>query len=123
MANTLQEEASIARLEQLIKDYNYAKSRPYSNLSLEELQQFTTRSIAAVDQIAGRGSIHYEHVRSIGSLSKAPMERKVALLIGVVEALAVDLRGGFLQRHVTLIRGEVFGDFLENGYALGRFKL
>lgn len=50
--------ASVARLKRLISDYNEAKSSFYGELTIEEQQQFVTRSIAAVDQIAGRSSVH-----------------------------------------------------------------
>ena len=101
--------ASVERLKRLTSDYNEAKSEYYGELSIEEVQQFTTRSIAAIDQIAGRSSVHYDHVRGILDLPRASAAYRVERLIGVVRAL----EGGFLQRHVTLIRGEVFGDFLE----------
>ena len=35
------------------------------------------------------------------------------MLIGVVQSLAVDLEGDYISRQATLIRGEVFSDFLE----------
>ena len=34
-------------------------------------------------------------------------------MIGIVEALLVDLEDGFITSHATLIRGELFDDFLE----------
>ena len=105
--------ASVERLKRLTSDYNEAKSEYYGELSIEEVQQFTTRSIVAIDQIAGRSSVHYDHVRGILDLPRASAAYRVERLIGVVGALAIDVEGGFLQRHVTLIRGEVFGDFLE----------
>ena len=105
--------ASVARLKRLISDYNEAKSSFYGELTIEEQQQFVTRSIAAVDQIAGRSSVHYGHVRAILATPSRSAVTSVGRLVGIVEALATDVEGGFLQRNATLIRGEVFDDFLE----------
>ena len=105
--------ASVERLKRLISDYDEAKSEFYGELSIEQVQEFTTRSIAAIDQIAGRSSVHCDHVRGILDLPGAAAAYRVERLIGVVRALAVDVEGGFLRRNSTLIRGEVFSDFLE----------
>ena len=40
-------------------------------------------------------------------------EWKLEMLMGIVEALLVDLEDGFITSHATLIRGELFDDFLE----------
>ena len=105
--------ASARRLGQLISDYNEAKSQFFGKLSITEIQQFTTRSIAAIDQIAGRSSIHWGHVQEVLDLYNAAAGYRLERLIGIVKALTVDVDSGFLQRNSTLIRGEVFSDFLE----------
>ena len=105
--------ASVERLKRLISDYDEATSRFYGELSVVEVQQFTTRSIAAIDQIVGRSSVHWDHVLEILDLSRSSAEYRLERLIGIVGALSIDVEGGFLQRNSALIRGEVFSDFIE----------
>ena len=105
--------ASVERLKRLISEYNGAARGFYGELSVVEVQQFTTRSIAAIDQIAGRYSVHWDHVLEILDLSRGSAEYGLERLIGIVGALSVDVEGGFLQRNSALIRGEVFSNFLE----------
>ena len=114
MVNSLQE-ASVARLKNLISDYNDARRKRYrSVLNDGEIQQYITRSIAALYQIAGHSSVHCVQARGImKSTGISPRQKKLEMLIGIVEALLVDLEDGFIISHATLIRGELFDDFLE----------
>ena len=105
--------ASVERLERLISEYNGAARGHFGELSVVQVQQFTTRSIAAIDQIAGRHSVHWDHVLEILDQSRGTEEYRLERLIGIVGALSIDVEGGFLQRNSALIRGEIFSDFLE----------
>lgn len=117
MVNSLQK-ASVARLKRLISDYDDAKSSPYSfdsrKLTDGEIQQYITRSIAAIYQIAGHSSVHCVQASGIIKSTVIPSPaKKLEMLVGIIKALLVDLEDGFITSHATLIRGELFDDFLE----------
>ena len=116
MVNSLQE-ASVARLKKLISDYDTARTNTYSfgsrDLAGGEVQQFITRCVAAIYQIAGHSPVHLGHAKGITQSTDSAREWKLEMLMGIVEALLVDLEDGFITSHATLIRGELFDDLLE----------
>ena len=106
-----------AEIEALIQEYDAArKQSQYDDasdvISDVRVKQMQTRCLAAIERAAGRNSVYYEQARAILE-SRAHSWRHLAGLIGVADSLLHNIRAGYLKTLEELLRGEVFGDFLE----------
>ena len=99
------------QLETLIGDYN--KSRHPTYMALEEIEEFMTRSLAAIERITTPNSVYYLRARRAVIAKTLTEDEKLTLIMGVIRGLHSDVNNKFTQRARTIIRGEVFDDFLE----------
>lgn len=83
-----------------------------SNLPEHERQVIVSRSIAAIDRIAGPNSTYAAEVRRVLTTSPRIFQH-LNQVAGVLGALRDDVAAGYLQTAVELAHGEVFSDFLE----------
>lgn len=83
-----------------------------SDLGNSIAHNLITRSIAAIERASGRDSAYSRQVKDILTRNTYDFD-KLSMIIGVVQSLATDIQAGYLSSASELIRGEVFGDFLE----------
>lgn len=89
-----------------------SKKSDLSDLPKQDRQSLVTRGIAAVERIAGRDSTYAHEIKRI--LEKLPqLHTHTSSILGVVQGLRDDVRGGCLTSVVALAHGEVFADFIE----------
>lgn len=105
-----------AQLQQILDDYGAlaANSRhdDLSDLPKHERQALVTRSVAAVHRISGSRSAYADEIqRLLTTLQHLHMH--TTSVIGVVQALLVDMKAGYIQSLVDLVHAETFADFLD----------
>jgi hypothetical protein len=83
-----------------------------SDIGLKEALNIITRSSAAVERASGRDSAYSRQIKEILSRKTHDFD-KLAMVVGVVESLNIDIQAGYLSSASELIHGEIFGDFLE----------
>ncbi len=71
-----------------------------------------TRANAAIQRIAPASSAYRRQAQEISAQSYEVWE-KLPDLLGVLQALSADIKGGYLQTFEQLVHGELFGDFLD----------
>ena len=104
------------QLKMLIQDYDecFSDERWGSihSASHGDIEEFMTQSLAAIDRIVPPSSVYGQRVANI--LNQGSSDGyKLNVIIGVIRALYKDIDRGFVQRFSTMIRGEVFDDFLD----------
>lgn len=74
--------------------------------------EIATRAYAAIGRISGGSSAYSRRADEIRS-EKTYEQEKVLRVTGVLQSLSADLKAGYLRSLEELVRGELFGDFLE----------
>ena len=106
----------VEQLNSIVENYNElateSKYDDLSDLGQKVAHNHTTRSIAAIERSSGRESVYSKQVQEILSRRTHDFD-KLSMIVGVVEALIIDIQAGYLSSASELIHGEIFGDFLE----------
>jgi hypothetical protein len=104
------------QLVELLAEYDALRARArcldLSDLPADECVRFVTRARAAITRIAGFGSPYAIQCEEI-IRERDLLCFTVTQLRGVLSSLQADLQAGFLKSASQLVRGELFGDFLE----------
>lgn len=107
----------LEQLDSILQTYkdlkDHAKYDDLSDLGHSTALDLTTRSRAAVERAIGQNSAYSKQVHEILAMPREHDFSKLQRIIGVVQALAHDIHAGYLYPVAELIRGDVFGDFLE----------
>ncbi len=101
-----------SQLKTLADDYEASVNDDWE-ISRGEVEEYLTRSLAAIYRIADPTSVYYERAMDTLNTNYWHDERKLEYLIAVIRALYKDMDSGFIHRFGTIVRGEVFDDFLE----------
>jgi len=106
----------ISQLKSVIEEYlalrKISKHNDLSDLPVSQTQKFITLARATIERVGGTNSAYNKQTEDI--LNEGGFEGYIASrLIGVVEALYLEAKRGYLQTFSELIHGEVFSDFLE----------
>ncbi len=106
----------LAELDELIRDFNAWQNN--HDRTISDVTQFSTRMLAKIDRIAGRGSRYAKLAeeaagqRSTHNPSPATGYH-LPFLVGVLEALRADIASGYLTALHELIHADMFSDYLE----------
>ena len=108
-------EAFKEQLEGLIAEYQSAcEQSPSGGLSRTPVVDLITRLTAAIERIAGRDSTYF---RQINELDNKRLKRKIQTelsdLVGIAKALLSDIQNDYMVSFEEIVRGDLFGDFLE----------
>ena len=108
----------ISQLEAIIDEFNGFKVKAkYDDLSdvvdPVTTQTFLARARASIARLSGTESAYSKQLETVLKRTDTYDSQKVAMAIGIVTALLVDLKSGYLTSLQELIHGEVFADFLE----------
>lgn len=108
----------VNQLEAIINEFNGFKARAkYDDLSdvvdSVTTQTFLARARASIARISGTESAYSKQLETVLKRTDTYDSQKVAMAIGIVTALLIDLQSGYLISLQELIHGEVFADFLE----------
>ena len=113
----------LVQLNKLIGEFDQLETKSrhsdLSDLPEKNLVRFNTRSLAAVERIAGTTSAYYRSISFAREKAHFPGDESVKV-IGVVQSLRDDIEAGYLESQRELIHGEVFADFLEMASHLHR---
>ncbi|MFA5844166.1 MAG: hypothetical protein WC971_04965 [Coriobacteriia bacterium] len=116
-------EVFLPQLIELLTEYLGLRSKSQhddvSDLPEDVTVRFVTRARAAIHRIAGPHSRYAAQCEEIIS-ENAITGWKATQLAGVLGSLEADLRSGYMESASELIRGELFGDFLEMAEHLAR---
>ena len=96
-----------------VRSQESVNKRVIINTATRENARVMSRLRAAIGRWALRGSTHSRSLASADTYTAATAPLLVDHLIGVSEALRDDYKAGPLSSVETLIRGEVFGDYLD----------
>ncbi|MFH1891534.1 MAG: hypothetical protein ABIK83_02505 [Candidatus Zixiibacteriota bacterium] len=103
------------QLKNIIDDYNILRGQSkyddLSDRSILDLQHALVKSMAAIERIAGRSSIYYEHAEKIQGGSDFE-GNKLSKIVGIMRSLKEDIEAGYVQTLEELIHSDVFSDFL-----------
>ena len=78
----------------------------------QSYEGFLTRAYSAVERITPSNSVYRRRADAIRS-REYPYEREAEDLAQILQALRVDIAGGYVQKIEQLVHGEMFDDFLE----------
>jgi len=114
-------EKLIEQLEVLLNEYdelqNSSKLKDLSDLPIDKRQSLVTRSVAAINRISGLNSTYSQEIGRI--LQEQPrIHSHTSYILGIVDALRVDLRDGYVKTLVELVHADIFADFLDMAYHL-----
>lgn len=107
------------QLASIISDYSELRAKPhqyddYSDVIDNVMRQtMLTRIRAAVTRISGTDSPYYQQLETVLKRSDVHDLHRIEMGVGIISALQMDLRSGYLLTVKELIHGEVFADFLE----------
>lgn len=118
--------AFVKQLDEIVQEYEslgdpnpipHNPDKPWDGVKVKPAAawvQFNERSLAAIDRIAPASS-YQSTGRDLAKLRSSSVgESWIAdRLLGVLRALRADLTAGYLESSGELIRGDLFGDFLE----------
>jgi hypothetical protein len=76
-------------------------------------QAFLARARAAIARISGTESAYSKQLETVLKRADTYDAQRVAMAIGIVTALLMDLKSGYVASLQELIHGEIFADFLE----------
>jgi len=111
----------IEQLEILLNQHdvlrNIAELSDLCDLPIDERQNLVTRSLAAINRIAGPNSIYSHEVGRILE-SNPRLHSHTHYILGIVAALRDDLRDGYVNTLVELVHADIFADFLDMAYHL-----
>jgi hypothetical protein len=79
---------------------------------INDMQRVISMGLSAISRIGGDNSVYFKQADAIFK-SREFDRRKAEKITGVVEALLIDVKAGYLAKISELIHGEIFGDFLE----------
>ena len=82
-------------------------------LNRTEEADFQMRCVSAIVRASGKNSEYAAQACKFGGESGQPNIYRLSRQMGVAKALLADIKNGYLQSAVELIRGDVFGDYLE----------
>ncbi len=108
----------VDQLEAMINEFNGFKAKArYDDLSdvVDNVttQTFLARARASIVRISGTESAYSKQLETVLKRMDVYDGQKVAMAIGIVTALLIDLKSGYLTSLKELMHGEVFADFLE----------
>ena len=83
-----------------------------SDLPKADRQALVTKSIAAINRIAGANSPYMKEADRVLSALKE-LHTHTTSIVGVVKALRDDLRAGYIQSLIELVHGDTYCDYLE----------
>ncbi|MCG8685603.1 MAG: hypothetical protein MI892_12060, partial [Desulfobacterales bacterium] len=113
------------QLEILLNEYDdCVKRSKYDDasdiLSDDDVSRLITRSFAAIERITEKQSIYYKQANSINVGVSCFVLKQI---IGVVRALCLDIKSGYLKSFAEIVHADLFSDYfemaqhlLENGY-------
>jgi len=107
------------QLASIIRDYAELKSKPHQYDDYSDViddvtrQTMLTRIRAAVTRISGVDSPYSQQLETVLKRMDIHDLDRMAMGVGIVSALQMDLKSGYLLTVKELIHGEVFADFLE----------
>jgi hypothetical protein len=109
--------AFLRQLDDLLAEYDAlrrkSKRNDLSDLPNTDTIRFITRARAAIPRITGHSSLYTRQCEEIVANKISYPGDRVNSLVGVIRSLHTDLKAGYLKTMNELIRGELFGDFLE----------
>ena len=108
------------QLSMLIQDYEHftKEKRMYPSRNYNgTVEELMIQSLAALDRIVPSNSVYRQRTRGIIS-SEYYEDHDLEMVMGTIRALYKDIDRGFIHKTATLIRGEIFDDFLENASLL-----
>ena len=115
------------QFDDIVKEYESleAQSKEYDLsdvLCRKDVMALQARCLAAIDQVVGCRSVYYDSAKRILD-ENAYSWVHLQGLIGIVKALLINLRKGYVKTLEELVHADVFADFLEmaehllsNGY-------
>lgn len=121
------QEMFVRQLREISDFYNQALEKSQHNdasdiLSDQQASAYVTRSLAAINRVAGEQSEYYKQAQGYSN----PKNSQICSLkdiIGVVNALLYDVQAGYLKCFAEIIHGDMFSNYLEmathlntNGY-------
>jgi hypothetical protein len=107
------------QLASIIRDYTELKSKPhhyddYSDVVDDVTEQtMLTRIRAAVMRISGAESPYSKQLETVLQRRDILDWYRIGMGVGIVSALQMDLKSGYLLSVKELIHSEIFADFLE----------
>lgn len=111
----------IEQLESILADFKALASKSQQNdlsdLSKSDRQALVTRSVAAVNRIAGKNSSYYAEIERLFATLPA-LHAHTTSVIGVIQALLADVKSGHLQSLIDLVHADTFADFADMGQHL-----
>jgi hypothetical protein len=84
-----------------------------SDLGDQFAQRLMTRARAAIHRVAGRASVYAGQFDEVLQRKDRHDFDKLAMTMGIVEALRADIEAGYVHSLPELVHGEIFGDFLQ----------
>jgi len=107
------------QLEVIISDFAELKSKPHQYDDYSDVidnvvrQTMLTRIRAAVTRISGEDSPYSKQLEPILKRQDVYEFERIEMSMGIITALQMDLKAGYLSTFTELIHGEIFADFLE----------
>ncbi|MCY3625922.1 MAG: hypothetical protein OXH82_01085 [Candidatus Dadabacteria bacterium] len=106
------------QLSSIIAEYEGALSRSRFDdasdvISPTQIAALQARCMAAIERIAGRGSVYFKQVVEISKKGSYTTYDHTAEQIGVAKALLLDIENDYLKSHEEIIRSDLFADYLE----------
>jgi hypothetical protein len=106
----------LTQLDDVLGEWRTLESRcgreDFGDLGDIEGMRFVTRARAVVRRVGGQRSAYVDQAEAI--IAHGGFVGFVASrIVGVVDSLRADVAAGYLRDFATLIRGELFADFLE----------
>lgn len=113
---TINQKAVLHQIDTVLEKWANAKSRSKyddcSDLGIE-VPELVTILAAAIERLAPRGSRYAENARAALKKHGENEAYNLIVLPGILKALRTDYEAGYLRSVYEIIRGDIFGDFLE----------
>ena len=111
------EKQLIDQIESILNDYEKQEVPSSGGLSGKGervVQSFITRCFSAIERVGGKTSPYYIRAKEMMETSSRYIESiKLSRLIGILEGLLNDLRGGYLSSYTEIVHADIFADYLE----------
>lgn len=118
MSGTLKTEHFKRQLQALIDEHASALARSRHDdasdvLSTSQAVDLKTRCVAAIERVAGRGSVYFDQVVATNEAPRLYDHLRLNELVGVAQSLLHDIENGYLTSAREILLAGVFGDYLE----------
>ena len=111
--------------EKLVADASASSNRSLGHERVQELMSITARGGQLIKRLYGSDSQHFQTFKSTTeyqhfTIMNHRSYRHVASVVGIFKAVEHDIKSGMLDNFRSLIRAEIFADFLDMAEHLHR---